>query len=72
LRIQGVNGHLDIEVTETGHVQVSATEYVPHAMGKPEVSAVRLTDDGVLALTTTLEGAAFELMARKKALETAS
>jgi len=62
MRITGIHGHLDIEVTESGHVQVSITEHAGD-----HIAVVRVTEDGALALATAIEAGALELASRDRA-----
>lgn len=68
----GVNGYVDIDVTASGHLQVSAVEHVPNALDRPEVSVVRFTPDGAMSFSALAEAGMLELSSREAAKADAS
>lgn len=67
MRIHGVNGYIDVEVTPDGKIQVSASEYDTARDRYGEMAVIRLTDTGAAALSSLLDTGGLELVAREEA-----
>ncbi len=66
MRINGINGYIDVDVTEGGHIQVSARQV---GQNVDSIAAVRLTDLGAAALSSALDTGGLELESRDDAKE---